>query len=408
MPVTYGTKPFQSQVDFFRRKLNVGTRGWTDIWQGQHDRAFMVAGAMKADLLEDLRRAVDKSISQGTTLAAFRKDFDAIVQKHGWGYNGGRNWRTRVIYETNLRTSYQAGRYQQMKAVAHSRPYWQYRHSDYVKKPRREHLRWDGLILRHDDPWWDTHYPPNGWGCRCSVRTLAERDMKKLGKSGPDQAPPLNWQEHLVGKRSGHPQQVRAPQGIDPGWAYAPGKSALKNMRYLVDKTRGLPPRLGMQFAQEMASVIEKQWKEWIDNVLADPLPRRRYALIGAMDAAEIAYLENAGQSVTRTDVSIGDRLIVGKKADRHSDDGSALSENEWRTLPERFAMAEAVLYDNDKQNLLYVLRSEDSRSIKLAVDPEFTAKRRPIENSVRAAFKIDRSALMDRRRYSIIRGQIK
>jgi len=70
--------------------------------------------------------------------------------------------------------------------------------------------------------------------------------------------------------------------------------------------------------------------------------------------------------------------------------------------------MAEAVLYDNDKQNLLYALQSEDSRIIKLAVEPEFTAKRRPIENSVRAAFKIDRSALMNRRRYSIIRGQIK
>jgi len=90
MPVTYGTKPFQSQVDFFRRKLNVGTRGWTDIWQGQHDRAFMVAGAMKTDLVEDLHRAVDKAIAQGTTLDAFRKDFDAIVQKYGWGYNGGR------------------------------------------------------------------------------------------------------------------------------------------------------------------------------------------------------------------------------------------------------------------------------------------------------------------------------
>ena len=151
MPVNYGTKPFQAQVDFFRRKLNIGTAGWTDIWQGQHDHAFMVAGAMKADLLADLRQAVDKAIRQGTTLEEFRKDFDAIVGKHGWGYNGGRNWRTRVIYETNLRSSYQAGRYQQMKAIAKRRPYWQYKHSNFVKDPRPEHLSWDGLILKHDD-----------------------------------------------------------------------------------------------------------------------------------------------------------------------------------------------------------------------------------------------------------------
>jgi len=44
------------------------------------------------------------------------------------------------------------------------------------------------------------------------VRTLAERDMKKLGKSGPDQAPPIKRETR------------RVPKGIDPGWAYAPGK----------------------------------------------------------------------------------------------------------------------------------------------------------------------------------------
>ena len=99
---------------------------------------------------------------------------------------GGRDWRTRVIYETNLRSSYAAGRYRQMKDVAERRPYWRYRHSDVSENPREEHLGWDGLVLRHDDPWWDTHYPANGWGCKCFVETLADRDLRRLGKSGPD------------------------------------------------------------------------------------------------------------------------------------------------------------------------------------------------------------------------------
>jgi hypothetical protein len=42
---------------------------------------------------------VDKAITGGTTLEDFRKDFDRIVAKHGWDYNGGRNWRSKVIYE---------------------------------------------------------------------------------------------------------------------------------------------------------------------------------------------------------------------------------------------------------------------------------------------------------------------
>lgn len=51
--------PFAEQIAFFRRKLNVPTERWDDLWQAAHDRAFVVAGAAKADLLEDLRGAVD-------------------------------------------------------------------------------------------------------------------------------------------------------------------------------------------------------------------------------------------------------------------------------------------------------------------------------------------------------------
>src|SRR3972149_3987534 len=124
----YGSLPFSEQIQFFRYKLNIGTRAWTDIWRDAHDSAFMVAGAYKADLLADLREIVDQAITQGTTLQKFRKGFDAIVEQHGWNYNGGRNWRTRVIYETNLRTSYQAGRYTQLKnpALLRVNKYWQY------------------------------------------------------------------------------------------------------------------------------------------------------------------------------------------------------------------------------------------------------------------------------------------
>jgi hypothetical protein len=44
---------------------------------------FIVAGAQKADFLKDLNEAVAKAIEQGRGLEVFRKDFAAIVQKHG-------------------------------------------------------------------------------------------------------------------------------------------------------------------------------------------------------------------------------------------------------------------------------------------------------------------------------------
>ena len=216
--------PFGQQISFFRGKLNLPTETWTDLWQSQHDKGFVVAGAARDDLLADLRTAVDSAIAEGTALRTFQSRFDQIVAKHGWSYKGGRNWRTRVIYDTNLRTSYAAGRWQQLQAVKAQRPYWRYRHSAASEHPREKHLQWDGLVLSADDPWWRTHYPPNGWGCKCYVEALSQRDIERLGLSGPDTAPPIEMRTVTV-ERDGSPVILAHPLGVDPGFGYAPGES---------------------------------------------------------------------------------------------------------------------------------------------------------------------------------------
>lgn len=207
--------PFDEAIDFYRQKINLPTKTWEDISGGMHSRAFVVAGATKEDLLSDFNGAIDKAISKGTTLQEFRKDFDGIVEKHGWSHKGGRNWRTRVIYDTNVSTAYQAGRYKQMldPDVLQLRPYWQYIHGD-SKNPRPDHLEWHGKVLRYDDPWWATHRPKNGWGCKCSVRSLSKGDLERQGLS-IDEAPKIE-----IDKKTG------IAKGIDKGWDYDPAFSA--------------------------------------------------------------------------------------------------------------------------------------------------------------------------------------
>jgi len=149
VPVNAVSLPFREQAEFFKRKINLPTTSWVDIYAAQHDWAFVVAGANRDDILADFRKGIQDQIDNGITLEQFRKQyFDEIVKKYGWSYNGGRDWRSRVIYDTNLNTSYMAGRYEQLMAVRNERPYWRYVHSDSVEHPRPEHLKWDGLI-RH-------------------------------------------------------------------------------------------------------------------------------------------------------------------------------------------------------------------------------------------------------------------
>jgi hypothetical protein len=70
----------------------------------------------------------------------------------GEGTKAGEAWRTKVIWATNLRSSYAAGRWSQLTDpdLLARRPYWKYVHSESVLHPRPQHLAWNGLTLRHD------------------------------------------------------------------------------------------------------------------------------------------------------------------------------------------------------------------------------------------------------------------
>lgn len=177
-------------ISFFRKKINMPSKRWGELEAQAHGTQFAVAGATSKALLDDFRVALNKALVEGTTLAEFRKDFDRIVQKHGWSYNGSPGWRSAIIYETNLSSAYAAGRYREMTTpeALDIYPYWRYRHHA-CEHPRPAHVAWDGMILPADDPWWNTHYPPNGWRCHCAVEPVSRRDLKRYNWT-VSEAPP--------------------------------------------------------------------------------------------------------------------------------------------------------------------------------------------------------------------------
>jgi hypothetical protein len=234
---------FRNQIDFLTQKRGKPTRAWTDAMHGDHDRAFVVAGATDLAMLEEFQAAIVAG-AETYDIEGFTAEFDRIVEKYGWSYNGGREWRIRTIFETNIRTSYMAGRMQQMRdpKMVKRRPYWQYVHADtrQPKEPRPHHLSWDGLVLRWDDPWWDKYFPPNDWMCSCGVRTLSEGDLRRLGKDGPDDAPLIDMQK--IVRRDG--TEVWVPKGIGYGWDYMPGDLWERGLvpSALIEEAGGLEP----------------------------------------------------------------------------------------------------------------------------------------------------------------------
>lgn len=415
--IEYGDLPFEEAIEFFRRKTNVPTARWNDLWHEQHDAGFMVAGAMKADLLADLRAAVDKAISQGTTLETFRQDFDVIVAKHGWAYNGTRNWRTDVILNTNIRTSYMAGRFQQMSDpdTLADRPYWEYRHGDSINA-RAEHLAWHGKVLRADDPWWQTHYPPNGWGCKCKVFALSDPDLQELGKSGPDPAPEVITGTK-VDRKTGVVYEV--PDGVDLGFAYTPGR-AYNAAQVFAERIGKLPTDLGALTMREQLDTalpyLSKDFAGWMDEVArAGYRAKGEHRVIGALSPRVVAHLEAAGHAPASAAVIVTDKDVLHMLRDAKQAAKKSVAQASLRHLPRILGKPVAVLWDKRDPGLLYVFDPPaGDRKAKIVVKVNLETKvteggkraKQPL-NRVRTAGLVPGLSLQDAGLYEVIEGAL-
>lgn len=211
----------EEMINWFRDKGYAVSWNWRDVWKEKHQVAFTVAKAMNMDVLQSIRQEVENAIENGTTVREFRKNLEPTLKKLGWWGRQeildtetgevievqlGSPWRLKTIYRTNLQTSYMRGRYQHQAKVTDRRPWWMY---DAVNdsNTRPSHEEKDGIVKRHDDSFWDSHYPPNDWGCRCGVRTLSDRQLEARGLT---------------------PTEAEIEPFAGEGWDYNPGKTTFE------------------------------------------------------------------------------------------------------------------------------------------------------------------------------------
>jgi SPP1 gp7 family putative phage head morphogenesis protein len=198
------------------RRVNTPTDKWDDLKWGEHSHAFTVAHSCEADILDDIHGLLNKAMSSGDSFQTFRDGMLDAMEKTGWYGGAGHtkddkeyiNWRIKIIYDTNMRTAYAAARYRRQLQDAESRPIWVYLSKVVGANRRPEHIELHGKAFRYDDPFWDTYYPPNGWGCECSVTTKSESGAKREGITVEDSG------------------GMDLPD-IDPTWSYNPGREAL-------------------------------------------------------------------------------------------------------------------------------------------------------------------------------------
>jgi SPP1 gp7 family putative phage head morphogenesis protein len=290
-------------VSFFRQKGLDTSFSWMDMLREEHDAAFTVAKMMDLDLLRETRDVVDQALNEGWTFQQFRDRLKPELVRRGWWGRAempdpvtgeirdvqlGSTRRLKVIFNTNLKTAYAAGHWSRIQEQAAEAPYLLY---DAIldQRTRPQHAAWDGTVLPVDSPWWATHYPPNGWNCRCSVIQLDADQLRELGKAGPDDPPPGGSRE-WVNPRTGEVEEI--PTGIDPGWNYHPGRSRTDELgEQMREKATAAGPDLGQPARQAAA---EKRLPT-LDEAIAEG-HRRIQGHLDALDGTAtgaLAFREN-------------------------------------------------------------------------------------------------------------------
>ena len=220
---------------WFRAKGFTFGFSWQDVWHEEHGRGFTVAKAMTRDVLETIREAVDRAIAEGETLEQFKKDLRPKLEQLGWWGKQraidpatgeietaqlGSPRRLKTIFQTNMRTSYAAARWERIQRNKRAFPFLEYV-SVMDGREREEHHAWHATVLPVDHPWWETHYPPNGWNCRCMVKPVSRGQAERRGLKAT--TPRAFAKRQWINKRTGEVHMIE--KGLDAGWAYHVGKA---------------------------------------------------------------------------------------------------------------------------------------------------------------------------------------
>ena len=96
------------------------------------------------------------------------------------------------------------------------------------------------------------------------------RDLARLGKNGPDQAPPVQLEPVVIGTRSpGGPRTVMTPAGVDPGFGYAPGRSLTLPPPDASSPGAAPPPPA----AEQLQGIVASTAQQVIEKTLRLPAP---------------------------------------------------------------------------------------------------------------------------------------
>lgn len=401
--------PFTESIEALQRRgLDLFPSGhWATVWQNQHHAGFTVARSAGFDILKDIHTALLQAKAQGLTFNDFRRDLIPALQRKGWwgrrditdpltgearSVQLGSVRRLRTIFDVNMRVSAAQGRWEQQQQLKDTNPYLRYI-GILDSRIRPQHRRWHNTVLPIDHPWWKTHYPPNGWKCRCRTMAVTREDAEQNGwKIG---APPDEGTRFWTNPATG--EIIEVPVGIDPGWAYNPGdvSRAAQAAKLAMDKLVMLPPALGAEAVVGMAFAfpeVEREMAAWLESIAVGLATDERWhakgerRVVGCIDNEVLAWLAaHAGITPESAAITLEDKVIMHMVRTAKQERGNAIPLEELVRLPSLIMKPDAVYWDkgptrgDQKRDpgLIYVWQTDERGAGKIIVRVNLPGKMR-------------------------------
>lgn len=312
-----GALPPKEAVEFLQGKTGRKvTYHWHELWQKEHNHQFTISRLTALDLLDDLHKSLVKSVNGEMGRKDWIEDTIKRMEGKGW-WNVERDVidkstgeivktkfnkrRLHLIYDVNTRQAYAAGQWERIQ-----RNKGVFTHIRYITKDdsrvRAAHRGWHNVVLPVDDPFWLTHYPPNGWRCRCRVVAVTG-DTVKNGTAPNGE--PLNTTRPDVVMRDYRNrttgETIQIPAGIDAGFGYNPAIQRKQALDKLVADKIGTADESLAKAVAASGLLLSEAATNYVTKAIDSPKAVPPRLVLGTMNDDSIDQIEQIEAVSKRT-----------------------------------------------------------------------------------------------------------
>lgn len=174
---------FEKAFAAFKAALGLGEKQLKALEHRMSRRGARVAGVAQLRVADDVMKAIDRAVEEGTSFQDFKKSVGTKLKREWKGTVENPGARVETIFRTNIQTAYAAGRMRELMDpdTMAIRPFWRFtavmdlRTTEEICRPL------NGTVLPARASWWTSHTPPLHFRCRSAITSLTQAAATKLG-----------------------------------------------------------------------------------------------------------------------------------------------------------------------------------------------------------------------------------